>query len=88
MALRDGLTPLLMDFINKNSNVEDVQWDRRMSPRLLFNPYSDKYDERKTVAHYFLMAAAVLDDTVVGYPENARMMLIYLNQALGAASLK
>ena len=83
MALRDGLTPLLMDFISKNSDVEDVQWDRRMSPRLLFNPYSDKFEERKTVAHYFLMAAAVLDDTVVGYPENARMMLIYLNQALG-----
>lgn len=85
MALRDALTPLLVDFINKNSNVEDVQWDRRMSPRLLFNPYSDKYEERKTVAHYFLMAAAVLDDTVVGYPENARMLLVYLNQALGSS---
>jgi hypothetical protein len=85
MALRDGLTPLLVDFINKNSNVEDVQWDRRMSPRLLFNPYSDKYEERKTVDHYFLMAAAILDDNVVGYPENARMLLIYLNQALGSS---
>jgi hypothetical protein len=84
MALRDALTPLLVDFINKNSDVEDVQWDRRMSPRLLFNPYSDKYEERRTVAQYFLMAAAILDDTVVGYPENARMLLVYLNQALGS----
>jgi hypothetical protein len=83
MALRDALTPLLVNFINKNSDVEDVQWDRRMSPRLLFNPYSEKYEERKTVAHYFLMAAAILDETVVGYPENARMLLVYLNQALG-----
>jgi Protein of unknown function (DUF2400). len=85
MAVRDGITHLLVDFINKNSDVEDVQWDRRMSPRLLFNPYSDKYEERKTIAHYFLMAAAILDDTVVGYPENARMLLVYLNQALGSS---
>jgi hypothetical protein len=85
MALRDGLTHLLVGFINKNSDVEDVQWDRRMSPRLLFNPYSKKYEERKIVAHYFLMAAAILDDTVVSYPENARMLLVYLNQALGTS---
>lgn len=83
MAVKDEVRTLLLDFINKNSNVADVQWDRRMSPRLLFNPYSEKYEERKTVAHYFLMAAAILDETVVGYPENARMLLVYLNQALG-----
>jgi hypothetical protein len=83
MAVRDQLTHLIVDFINKNSDVEDVQWDRRMSPRLLVNPYSNKYEERKNVAHYFLMAAALLDDTVVGYPENVRMLLVYLNQALG-----
>jgi hypothetical protein len=67
MALRDGLTHLLVDFINKNSDVEDVQWDRRMSPRLLFNPYSEKYEDKKIIAHYFLMAAAILDEAVVGY---------------------
>jgi hypothetical protein len=83
MALRDGLTHLLVDFINKNSDVEDVQWDRRMSPRLLFNPYSEKYEDKKIIAHYFLMAAAILDEAVVGYPENARMLLVYLNQAVG-----
>ena len=53
MATDDVLTPLV-DFINKNSNVADVQWDRRMSPRLLFNPYSHSYDERKIVAQLFL----------------------------------
>jgi hypothetical protein len=77
------LLPLLVEFINKNSNVVDVQWDRRMSPRLLFNPYSEKYEERKTVAHYFLLAASILDDTVVGYPENARMLMAYLHEAFG-----
>jgi hypothetical protein len=79
----DEVLSLLVDFINKNSNAVDVQLDRRMSPRLLFNPYSEKYEERKIVAHYFLLTASILDDTVVGYPENARMLLVYLHEALG-----
>jgi hypothetical protein len=82
MATDEVLT-LLVDFINKNSNVVDIQWDQRMSPRLPFNPYSEKYEERKTIAHYFLLAASILDDTVVGYPENARMLLAYLHEAFG-----
>jgi hypothetical protein len=77
----DEVLSLLLEFINKNSNVVDVQWDRRMSPRLLFNPYSENYEERKIVAHYFLLASSILDDTVVGYPENARMLLVYLHEA-------
>ena len=83
MVATDEILSLLVEFINKNSNVVDVQWDRRMSPRLLFNPYSEKYEERKTVAHYFLLAASILDDTVVGYPENARMLMVYLHEAFG-----
>lgn len=79
----DEVLSLLVDFINKNANVVDVQWDQRMSPRLPFNPYSEKYEERKIIAHYFLLAASILDDTVVGYPENARMLLAYLHTAFG-----
>ena len=82
MATDEVLT-ILVDFVNKNSNVEDVQWDRRMSPRLRFNPYSENYEERKIIAHYFLLAASILDNTVVGYPENARMLLVYLHEAFG-----
>jgi hypothetical protein len=82
MATDEVLT-ILVDFINKNSNVADVQWDRRMSPRLLFNPYSENYEERRIVAHYFLLVASILDDTIVGYPENARMLVCYLHEALG-----
>jgi hypothetical protein len=85
MAARNDLVPSLVEFINKNSDAVDVQWDRRMSPRLLFNPYSEKYDERKIVAHYFLFAASILDDTIVGYPENARMLLAYLHQVFGSS---
>ncbi|MGA2524326.1 MAG: DUF2400 family protein [Candidatus Bathyarchaeia archaeon] len=79
----DDVLSLLVDFINKNSDAADVQWDRRMSPRLLFNPYSQNYEERKIIAHYFLLIASILDDTVVGYPENARMLLSYLHEAFG-----
>ncbi len=85
MAVTDEITSILVEFINKNSDVADVQWDRRMSPRLLFNPYSEKYEERKIIAHYFLLAASILDDTVVGYPENARMLLCYLHTAFGSS---
>jgi hypothetical protein len=80
----DEVLTILVDFINKNSNVADIQWDRRMSPRLLFNPYSEKYEERKIISHYFLLAASILDDTIVGYPENARMLLGYLHEAFGS----
>ncbi len=77
----DEVLSLLIEFINKNSNVMDIQWDRRMSPRLLFSPYSESYEERKIIAHYFLLAASILDDAIVGYPENARMLLVYLHEA-------
>ena len=84
MAATDEVLSLLVEFINKNSNVVDAQWDRRMSPRLLFNPYSEKFEERKIAAHYFLLASSILDDTIVGYPENARMLLVYLHEAFGS----
>jgi hypothetical protein len=77
------LPSLLVKFVDMNSDVVDVQWDRRMSPRLLLNPYSENYEEKKMVAHYFLLASSILEDEVVGFPENARMLLIHLHKALG-----
>ncbi len=52
-----------------------------MSPRLLLNPYSESYEERKKTAHYFLLVASLLEDQVVGFSENARNILIYLHKA-------
>ena len=63
----DELVSLLVKFVNINSDVVDVQWDRRMSPRLLLNPYSEDAEEKKRVAHYLLLGASVLEDTVVGF---------------------
>ena len=79
----DELVSLLMKFVDMNSDVVDIQWDRRMSPRLLLNPYSEDGEEKKRVAHYLLLGASVLEDSVVGFPENARMVLIHLHKAWG-----
>ena len=73
----------LARFVDMNSNVVDVQWDRRMSPRLLVNPYSEDYEERKTAAHYFLLASSVLEEGVVGFSENARSLLVHLHKKFG-----
>jgi hypothetical protein len=81
--LTDELLSLLVKFVDMNSDVVDVQWDRRMSPRLLLNPYSEDGEEKKLVAHYLLLGASVLEDAVVGFSENARMLLIHLHKALG-----
>jgi hypothetical protein len=76
----EELLSLLLEFVNMNSNVVDIQWDRRMSPRLLLNPYSANCEERKTAAHYFLLASSLLEDAVVGFSENARRLLIHLHE--------
>ena len=79
----DELVSLLVKFVNMNSDVVDVQWDRRMSPRLLLNPYSENYEEKKLVAHYLLLGSSILEDELVGFSENARMLLIHLHKAWG-----
>ena len=80
---KDDVLPVLLEFIKMNSNVVDVQWDRRMSPRLLLNPNTQYPEEKKRVAHYLLMIAAILEDRMVGFSENARRLLILLHQIYG-----
>jgi hypothetical protein len=80
MVTTDDMHTLLAKFVKTNTNIADVQWDRRMSPRLLFNPYSKEYEEKKKTAHYFLLTAAILDDQMVGFSENARNLLINLHK--------
>jgi hypothetical protein len=79
----DEVLPLLSKFVNMNSNVVDVQWDRRMTPKLLINPYSEDSEEMKTAAHYFLLASSMLEDSIIGFSENARKTLIYLQEKYG-----
>lgn len=86
MATED-LHAMVAKFVRTNANVADVQWDRRMSPRLLFNPYSKDYEEKKKAAHYFLLAASILDEQMVGFAENARNLLINLHEKFGTQRL-
>jgi hypothetical protein len=79
----DEVLSSLSRFVDMNSDVVDVQWDGRMSPRLLVDPYSESYEERKIAAHYFLLASSVLEDRVVGFSENARRLLVYLHKKFG-----
>jgi hypothetical protein len=79
----DDVLSSLARFVDMNSNIVDVQWDRRMSPRLLVNPYSEDYEEKKTAAHYFLLASSVLEEGVVGFSENARSLLVHLHKKFG-----
>jgi hypothetical protein len=77
------LLSLLLKFVNTNSNVVDIQWDGRMSPRLLLNPYSKNLEERKIAAHYFLLVSSILEDGLIGFSENGRRLLIHLHKAFG-----
>ncbi len=79
----DEVLPLILKFVNLNSKFVDAQWDRRMKPRLLFNPYSEDSEHKKTTAHYFLLTASLLEDAVIGFSENARRLLTYLHGRLG-----
>ena len=83
----DDLHSLLTKFVRINANITDIQWDRRMSPHLLFNPYSKEHEEKKKTAHYFLLAASILDDQMVGFSENARTILINLHKKFGTTRL-
>ncbi|MEJ5327245.1 MAG: DUF2400 family protein [Candidatus Bathyarchaeia archaeon] len=80
----DEVLSSLKQFVETNSDVVDVQWDRRMSPRLLVNPYAENHEERKTAAHYFLLAASILEEEVVGFSENARRLLVHLHEKMGS----
>jgi hypothetical protein len=79
----DELLPMILKFVNTNSDVIDIQWDGRMSPRLLLNPYSKTPEEKKTVAHYYLLVASILEDGLVGFSENARKILVHLHKKYG-----
>jgi hypothetical protein len=83
----DDLQALLTKFVKTNANIADIQWDRRMRPRLLVNPYSKDCEEKKQNAHYFLLVASILDDQMIGFSENARNLLINLHEKFGTTRL-
>lgn len=82
MAIEE-IKSLLREFVERNSNVVGIQWDLRLLPRLLINPYSKDYGKRRKAAHYFLLVASVDESRVIGMAENARKLLVHLHKRFG-----
>jgi hypothetical protein len=83
----DDLHSLLAKFVKNQRKRRRYTVGQKNEPRLLFNPYSTDYEEKKKAAHYFLLAASILDDQMVGFSENARNLLINLHEKFGAPRL-
>ena len=79
----EDIIQLLREFVDQNSNIIGLQWDPRLPPRLLINPYSEDYEERIKIAHYFLLVASVDEGRVIGRAENARVLLVHLHEKFG-----
>jgi len=79
----EALKSILTDYVNKNSNVQDLEWDQNMSLKLLFDPYSKSYSERKKIAHYFLLVASITETKLIGRSENSRGLMVQIHSVLG-----
>lgn len=79
----EEIIPLLREFVERNSHIKDLQFDPNVPPRLLFDPYSKDYEDRKRIAHYFLLVASIDEGNVVGRAEYARRLMVYLHRKLG-----
>ncbi|RLI82469.1 DUF2400 domain-containing protein [Archaeoglobales archaeon] len=77
------LIELLKVFIERNSNVPDLQFDPNLKPKLPIDPYSKNYEERKRTAHYLLLVASIDEGNVVGVADNARKLIVRLYDHFG-----
>jgi len=82
MPLEDVKT-LLLDFVNRSSNVPGLQWDQHMRMKLPLNPYTKSYSGRKRLAHYFLLVASITETELVGRAEHSRALMINIYKFLG-----
>jgi len=79
----DELKSMLIDYVNKNSDIQGLQWDQNSRLKLPFNPYAKSYEERKKIAHYFLLIALITESKIVGKAENSRALMINILEFLG-----
>lgn len=69
-----------MDFINLNSKAVNLEWDPRLSEKLMFNPYSKSPELQERITHYFLMVSSITESDLIGRAENARALMIHFNK--------
>ena len=76
------ILPMLKEFVERNSTIKSLHFDSRLPPKLLINPYSKDYEEKKKVAHYFLLVASIDESKVIRTAENARALMVHLHTKL------
>jgi len=79
----EEIIPMLREFVNRNSTIIDLQFDPRLPPKLLIDPWSKDYRSRMRTAHYFLLVASVDERGVIGRAENARYLIAELHRKFG-----
>jgi len=72
----------LKDFIEKCSQIPDLQFDSEIDPPLPINPYSKNLEDKIKIAHYFLIVASIDEGNLVGRAENARILVVRLYKLL------
>lgn len=71
---------MLKEFVERNSNIMDLQFDPRIPPKLIINPWAEDYESKTRVAHYFLLVASIDERSVVARAENARFLVVELHK--------
>jgi len=68
--------------VNRNSKALGIEWDPRISEKLLFDPFNPSYPARVKTAHYFLLVASITETRLIGRAENSRAILIHFHRVL------
>lgn len=81
----ENIIPKLREFVERNSNIVDLQFNPKLPPKLLIDPWAKDYESKKRVAHYFLLVASIDEEGVIGRAENARYLMVELHKKYGKA---
>ena len=76
----EDITGMLKAFVDRNSNIMDLQFDPRLPPKLLINPWARDYESKRMVAHYFLLVASIDERGIIRRAENARYLMVELHR--------
>ena len=76
----ENVSELLLNFISSNSKAVNLEWDPRLSEKLLFNPFNIAPEIREHIAHYFLLVSSITETDLIGRAENARALMIHYNK--------
>ncbi len=72
----------IKNFIEKHSQIPDLQFDPKLEPPLPINPYSKSLKDKIKIAHYFLIVASIDEGNLVRRAENARILVVKLYRLL------